>query len=113
MRELLNVGQDVVLEIDWQGARQVRKCIPDAVSIFILPPSPQALHDRLSTRGQDSEEVIDRCRMRDAKNEMSHYAEYDYLVVNDNFSSALKELDASFVACANGNQFSLIDCNCS
>jgi len=93
VQELLNTGQDVVLEIDWQGARQVRKCIPDAISIFILPPSPQALRDRLSARGQDSEEVISR-RMRDAKNEMLHYAEYDYLVVNDDFSSALKELDA-------------------
>jgi len=93
VRELLDAGQDVVLEIDWQGARQVRKCVPNAVSIFILPPSPQALHERLSARGQDSEEVIAR-RMRDAKNEMSHYAEYDYLVVNDDFSSALKELDA-------------------
>jgi len=93
VQELLDAGQDVVLEIDWQGARQVRKCIPDAISIFILPPSPQALCDRLSARGQDSEEVISR-RMRDAKNEMSHYAEYDYLVVNDDFSSALKELDA-------------------
>jgi guanylate kinase len=93
VRALLDAGQDVVLEIDWQGARQVRKCVPDAVSIFILPPSPQALHDRLSSRGQDSDEVIAR-RMRDAKNEMSHYAEYDYLVVNDDFASALKELDA-------------------
>ncbi len=93
MREWLDIGQDVVLEIDWQGARQVRNSMPDAVSIFILPPSPQALHDRLSARGQDSEEVIKR-RMRDAKKEMSHYAEYDYLVVNDDFSSALKELNA-------------------
>jgi len=93
VRDRLNAGQDVALEIDWQGARQVRKRIPDAVSIFILPPSPQALHDRLSARGQDSEAVIER-RMRDAKNEMSHYAEYDYLVVNDDFSSALKGLDA-------------------
>jgi len=93
VRERLEAGQDVVLEIDWQGARQVRNCVPEAVSIFILPPSPQALHDRLSARGQDSEEVIAR-RMRDAKREMSHYAEYDYLVVNDDFASALKELDA-------------------
>ncbi len=93
VRNRLNAGQDVALEIDWQGAHQVRSCMPDAVSIFILPPSPQALHDRLSARGQDSEEVIER-RMREAKNEMSHYAEYDYLVVNDDFSSALKELDA-------------------
>jgi len=93
VRDCLEAGQDVVLEIDWQGARQIRSRMPDAVSIFILPPSPQALHDRLSARGQDSEEVIAR-RMRDAQNEMSHYAEYDYLVVNDEFLSALKELDA-------------------
>jgi len=89
----LEAGQDVVLEIDWQGARQVRKRMPEAISIFILPPSPQALLERLSARGQDSEAVIAR-RMRDAKNEMSHYAEYDYLVINDDFSAALKELDA-------------------
>jgi len=93
VRERLNTGQDMVLEIDWQGANQVRNRMPDAISIFILPPSPQALHDRLSARGQDSEEVIAR-RMRDAKNEMSHYAEYDYLVINDDFSLALKELEA-------------------
>ena len=93
VRECLEAGQDIVLEIDWQGARQVRHRIPDAVSIFILPPSPDELYERLSARGQDSDEVIAR-RMRDAKNEMSHYAEYDYLVVNDDFSTALKELDA-------------------
>ena len=92
VRECLNAGQDVVLEIDWQGANQIRNRMPDAISIFILPPSPQALHDRLSARGQDSEEVIAR-RMRDAKNEMLHYAEYDYLVINDDFSLALKELE--------------------
>ncbi len=93
VKDCLEAGQDLVLEIDWQGARQVRKRMPDAISIFILPPSPQALLERLSARGQDSEEVIAR-RMRDAKNEMSHYAEYDYLVVNDDFSLALKELEA-------------------
>ncbi len=93
VKDCLEAGQDLVLEIDWQGARQVRRRMPDAISIFILPPSPQALLERLSARGQDSEEVIAR-RMRDAKNEMSHYAEYDYLVVNDDFSLALKELEA-------------------
>lgn len=91
--DCLKAGQDLVLEIDWQGARQVRRHMPDALSIFILPPSPQALLERLSARGQDSEEVIAR-RMREAKNEMSHYAEYDYLVINDDFSLALKELEA-------------------
>jgi len=91
VRERLAQGLDVVLEIDWQGARQVRRRIPEAVSIFILPPDPRVLQERLSARGQDSEEVIAR-RMRDAKNEMSHYAEYDYLVVNDDFDQALASL---------------------
>ena len=97
VRERLEQGQDVVLEIDWQGARQVRKRVPEAVSIFILPPDPQALHDRLSARGQDSEEVISR-RMREAKNEMSHYAEYDYLVVNDDFDHTVAALQSIVTA---------------
>jgi guanylate kinase len=83
---------DLVLEIDWQGARQVRKRFPEAVSIFILPPSPQDLRERLNARGQDSEEVI-QGRMREAVSEMSHYAEFDYLVINDIFDAALSELD--------------------
>ncbi len=91
VRERLASGQDVVLEIDWQGARQVRERMAGAISIFILPPTPQALKERLSARGQDSEEVIAR-RMRDAKNEMSHYAEFDYLVINEDFERALQEL---------------------
>ncbi|HEC18275.1 MAG TPA: guanylate kinase [Gammaproteobacteria bacterium] len=86
-------GQDVILEIDWQGARQVRECFPEAVSIFILPPSKAALRERLTGRGQDDEAIIER-RMRDAEAEMSHYAEFDYLVVNDNFDTALSELRA-------------------
>jgi guanylate kinase len=97
VRERLAQGQDVVLEIDWQGARQVRERIADTLSIFILPPDPRALHDRLCGRGQDSEEVIAR-RMRDAQNEMSHYAEFDYLIVNDDFEQALKELQAVVTA---------------
>ena len=87
----LAAGQDVVLEIDWQGAQQVRKVMPDVVGIFILPPSRQALQDRLRGRGQDDETVIDR-RMRDAVGEMSHYNEYDYLVINDDFDTARDEL---------------------
>jgi len=83
---------DLVLEIDWQGARQVRKRFPEAVSIFILPPSPEDLRERLEARGQDSEEVI-QGRMREALSEMSHYAEFDYLVINDIFDAALEELD--------------------
>lgn len=86
-------GADVILDIDWQGARQVRTAMPEAVSIFILPPSRQALEQRLRGRGQDEEEVIAR-RMRDAARESSHYDEYDYLVVNDDFTAALGELRA-------------------
>ena len=84
-------GIDVVLEIDWQGAQQVRRMLEDAVSIFILPPSIAILRERLQNRGQDNEEVIAR-RMRDAVAEMSHYREFDYLVVNDDFHTALAEL---------------------
>ncbi len=83
---------DLVLEIDWQGARQVRKRFPEAVSIFILPPDLQALRERLDGRGQDSEEII-QGRMQQAVNEMSHYAEFDFLVINDIFDAALAELD--------------------
>ncbi|MCW8847493.1 MAG: guanylate kinase [Sedimenticola sp.] len=87
----LDCGNDVILEIDWQGAQQVRKRIPGTVSIFILPPTPEALRQRLSSRGQDSESVIRR-RLAEAREEMSHYAEYDYIVVNDLFEQALGEL---------------------
>jgi guanylate kinase len=95
--DLLKRGIDVILEIDWQGARQVRTMIPGAVSIFILPPSRQALEERLRGRGQDGEEVIAR-RMRDAISEMSHYAEFDYLVINDQFEQALLELQSIVAA---------------
>jgi guanylate kinase len=87
----LESGTDVVLEIDWQGAQQVRKAFPDAISIFIIPPSIAALRERLSSRGQDDESIIER-RMQDAQKELSHYAEYDYLVVNDRFDDALDDL---------------------
>jgi guanylate kinase len=90
-------GLDVILEIDWQGARQVRDRIPGAFSIFILPPSLTALDQRLRQRQQDSEEIIQR-RMRDAQSEMSHYPEYDYLVINDEFDTALKQLKSIFQA---------------
>jgi guanylate kinase len=88
-------GTDVILEIDWQGARQVRELLPDHTSIFILPPSKSALQQRLTDRGQDSQEIINR-RMRDAISETSHYDEYDYLVVNDDFDIALDELGVIF-----------------
>ena len=93
----LAAGQDVILEIDWQGARQVRDWQPEAVSIFVLPPSRAALEERLRGRGTDSDEIIQR-RMRDAVSEMSHYPEYDYLVINDRFETALLELKAILLA---------------
>jgi guanylate kinase len=91
VEQQLSAGQDVILEIDWQGARQVRKALPEAVGIFILPPSRKALEERLRGRGQDDDAVIAR-RMRDAVSEMTHYGEYDYLIINDDFELALDEL---------------------
>lgn len=93
----LALGQDVILEIDWQGARQVRTLFPECVGIFVLPPSKAALRERLTGRGQDDATIIDR-RMRDAEAEMSHYAEFDYVVVNDVFDHALAELRAIITA---------------
>ena len=95
--ERLEAGEDVILEIDWQGARQVYAAFPQAVKVFILPPSREALLRRLRGRGQDSEAVIGR-RMRDAVSEMRHYDEYHYLVFNDDFAAALAELEALFRA---------------
>jgi guanylate kinase len=83
----------VILDIDWQGARAIKKWQPEAVSIFILPPSRAALRERLTNRKQDSQEVIDR-RMREAVAEMSHYSEFELLVVNDDFDAALEDLRA-------------------
>ncbi len=91
--EKLTAGDDVILEIDWQGARQVLAAMPDSVSVFILPPSQAELERRLRDRKQDSDEVIER-RMQEAVSEMSHYAEYDYLIVNDDFDGALADLCA-------------------
>ncbi|WP_444995984.1 guanylate kinase [Aliikangiella sp. IMCC44359] len=93
----LALGNDVILEIDWQGARQIREQLPESRSIFILPPSKEALRLRLEGRGQDEADVIDN-RMCAAKNEMSHFDEYDYLVINDNFSVAVEELKAIIIA---------------
>ncbi len=89
----LATGTDVILEIDWQGAQQIRRLKPDVVGIFILPPSRETLEDRLNERGQDNAEVI-AARMAEAKDEISHYVESDFLVVNDNFDTALQELVA-------------------
>jgi len=97
VRAPLAGGMDVVLEIDWQGARQVRQRFPAAVSIFVAPPSIDALRERLSRRGQDSAEIVER-RMADARSELSHYREYEYLVINDDFDVALTELRAIVTA---------------
>lgn len=97
LEQTLAEGYDLILEIDWQGAQQVRRLMPQAKSIFILPPTQEALRQRLNNRGQDSDEIIER-RMREAVSEMSHYVEYDYLVINDDFAHALIDLQAIFRA---------------
>jgi guanylate kinase len=90
---LLAAGRDVILEIDWQGARQVRQSAPGCTTIFILPPSRAALEERLRSRGTDSDAVIAR-RLRDAVSDMSHYREFGYVVVNDDFDSACGQLES-------------------
>jgi len=90
-------GLDVILEIDWQGAQQIKTIRPDSLSIFILPPSTTVLEQRLQNRGQDDAAVIAR-RMRDAVTEMSHYKEFDYILVNDVFECALTELKSIIIA---------------
>ncbi|MFG0723167.1 guanylate kinase [Pseudomonas sp. GLN_6] len=97
VEQTLADGYDLILEIDWQGAQQVRRLMPEAKSIFILPPTLEALRHRLTNRGQDSGEIIER-RMREAVSEMSHYVEYDYLLINDDFAHALSDLKAIFRA---------------
>lgn len=97
VEEQRQAGKDVVLEIDWQGARQVRTQFVDAISIFILPPSLASLQERLQKRHQDKPDVI-RERMREAKTEMSHYLEYDYVVSNDLFEVALEDLKSIVLA---------------
>ncbi len=94
---LLNQGFDVILEIDWQGAAQVREKLADTRSIFILPPSLEELERRLTGRGTDAPDVIAR-RLSEAKAEMRHYPEFDYLVVNDDFDTAFEELHMIFKA---------------
>ncbi|QEP43685.1 guanylate kinase [Ectothiorhodospiraceae bacterium BW-2] len=88
---------DVILEIDWQGARQIKQQLPETLAIFILPPGRDALEQRLRQRGQDSEAIIER-RMAEALSESSHYHEGDYLIINDNFDTALTQLQAIFTA---------------
>jgi len=93
VKNTLAQGVDVILEIDWQGAQQVRALMPESVSICILPPSIEALKQRLENRGQDNEDVI-AGRMAEAVNEMSHYDENDFIVINDDFDHALADLRA-------------------
>ena len=93
----LSAGKDVLLEIDWQGARQIKKLLPDCQSLFILPPSREALWQRLQKRGQDNAETIER-RMRESISEMSHFSEYDYLIINDDFDKAVNEMRSIVVA---------------
>ena len=90
-------GNDVILEIDWQGAQQIRKLLPASISIFILPPSIETLRQRLEGRGKDNAEIIAR-RMHDAVTEMRHYSEFDYVVVNEDFGVALNELKSIVIA---------------
>jgi guanylate kinase len=93
VQEALANGEQLLLEIDWQGAQQVRKRIPEARSIFILPPSRGALEHRLKARSTDSEEVIQR-RLKDAAADIGHWPEFDYVVINDNFDQAIEDLQA-------------------
>jgi guanylate kinase len=88
----IEAGIDIILEIDWQGARQIREKMPASIGIFIVPPSWEILEKRLHIRGQDKENVIKK-RMSDAKTELTHYDEYDYLILNENFSNALADLN--------------------
>jgi guanylate kinase len=93
----LAAGRDVLLEIDWQGARQVREKVPDAVGVFILPPSREALEERMRKRGQDSDDTIAR-RLAAAREEMSHYHEFDYVIVNEIFETAVDDMCSIFTA---------------
>ena len=96
IQEQLLSGKDVILEIDWQGARQIRQLLSESRSIYVLPPSIQALRERLLRREQDSDDVIES-RMREAVSEMTHYAEFDYIVINDDFEQAREELASIFI----------------
>ena len=93
IQEQLLKGMDVILEIDWQGARQIRQLMPDSKSVYIVPPSTAALRKRLNARAQDDEAVINK-RMHEAISEMSHYVEFDYLIINDDFDEARDNLAA-------------------
>ena len=100
---LRGAGHDVILEIDWQGARQVRERLPDGIGIFVLPPSRAELERRLRTRAQDSDAVIAR-RLRDAADDITHWDEFDFVVVNDRFDLALAELEAILGGAGEGSR---------
>jgi len=97
VEDLLADGKDVFLEIDWQGADQVRRQMPDACSIFIVPPSRETLESRLRGRASDTDEVIER-RIADAVSDMRHFSNYDYLIINDDFELAVEELCSVVIA---------------
>lgn len=103
VEEQLHLGRNVILEIDWQGARQVRESMPGCVTIFILPPSRAALEHRLRSRRTDSDAVIAR-RLRDALGDMTHYAEFDYVIINDELDRAIAELQAIVRGEGGGNR---------
>ena len=107
VRQHLAAGHNVVLEIDWQGAEQVRKSMPESISIFIMPPSVAELERRLRSRRTDTDRVINR-RLRDALSDMSHWEDFDYVIINDNLETAVAELEAVFAGqgepSATGNQ---------
>jgi len=91
VQTILESGKDIILEIDWQGALSIKKLFPDSISIFVLPPSVEALLDRLNARNEDSQEVI-KARMKSAQAEMQHMDKFDYVTINDDFDVALQEL---------------------
>ena len=97
IQEQLLLDKDVILEIDWQGARQIRNLESNCKTIFVLPPSIDTLRHRLESRDEDSNDIID-LRMKEAVSEMSHYAEFDYIVINDEFETAVTNLSAIFVS---------------
>jgi guanylate kinase len=97
VEEVRDAGKDIIFEIDWQGAKSIKAIFPEAISIFILPPSLKKLEERLTARGQDSEDTI-KARLSAAKSEMSHVNQFDYVTINDKFDDALEELQSIIMA---------------
>ena len=97
VEEVRDAGKDIIFEIDWQGAKSIKAIFPEAISIFILPPSLKKLEERLTARGQDSENTI-KARLSAAKSEMSHVNQFDYVTINDKFDDALEELQSIIMA---------------